>query len=86
MTGQPALVAIIWAVVLVGAVVLLWNRSRSGKGRSVRGPGAGAAGAVYDMLNEDQRRAIEIIVEQKAEATSPETVDGQPNNPTNRRP
>jgi hypothetical protein len=38
------------------------------------------------MLNEDKRRAIEIIVEQKAEATSPETVDGQPNNPTNRRP
>lgn len=86
MRAQPALVAIIWAVVLVGAVVLLWSRRRKGSGRSVRGPGAGAAGAVYDMLNEDKRRAIKIIVDQKAEAISPEAVDGQPNHRTNRRP
>ena len=39
-------------------------------------PGPGAAGAIYDMLNEDKRRAIEIIVEQKAEETDPETADG----------
>ena len=28
------------------------------------------------MLNEDKRKAIEIIVEEKAEATDPETADG----------
>ena len=36
------------------------------------GIGAGAMGAVYDMLNEDKRRAVEIIVEHKAAATDPE--------------
>jgi hypothetical protein len=40
-----------------------------------RGPGPGAAGAVYELLNEDRRRALEIIVEERAEATDPETVD-----------
>lgn len=28
------------------------------------------------MLNEDKRKAIEIIVEEKAEARDPETADG----------
>ena len=45
-------------------------------GRTFGSPGPGAAGAIYDMLNEDKRRAIEIIVEQKAEETDPETADG----------
>ena len=38
----------------------------------------GAAGAVYDMLNEDKRRAIELIVEGRAEKTDPETADDLP--------
>jgi hypothetical protein len=33
---------------------------------------------VYDLLNEDRRKALEIIVEEKAAATDPETKDGQP--------
>jgi hypothetical protein len=39
------------------------------------GPGAGASGAFHEMLNEDRRKAIEIILEEKAEARDPETAD-----------
>ena len=34
------------------------------------------AGAIYDLLNEDRRKALEIIVEQRAEARDPEDKDG----------
>lgn len=64
-------------------VILLAVRLRGrkqGDGRRVRsGPGPGASGAVYDMLHEDKRRAIELIVEGRAEATDPEHADGTPN-------
>jgi hypothetical protein len=63
--------AIIWVVVLV-AVGLLFRRQR-GRRRHI---GAGAAGAVYGMLNEDRRHAIEIIVEEKAAFRDPEDRDG----------
>ena len=73
----PALAAIGAIVAVVGYLMYALKRPGGVRGRS-RGPGAGAAGAVYDMLNEDKRRAIEIIVEQKAEATDPETADDGP--------
>ncbi|HYM25069.1 MAG TPA: hypothetical protein VEU08_17750, partial [Vicinamibacterales bacterium] len=34
--------------------------------------GAAGSGAVYDMLNEDKRNAVEIIVEERAAARDPE--------------
>ena len=65
------------AAVLLGLVALtIWAISRPGSRRMSRGPGPGAAGAVYDMLNEDKRKAIEIIVEGRAEARDPENADG----------
>ena len=71
------------AGLLVGLIVLLvWAMSHRGGRRVSRGPGPGAAGAVYDMLNEDKRRAIEIIVEGRAEATDPETADDIPDEET----
>ena len=39
-------------------------------------PGAGATGAVHEMLIEDRRKAIEIILEERAEARDPEDKDG----------
>lgn len=60
-----------WVVVLAAVVALL-----ASVGRRSRGPGSAAAGAVYDMLNEDKRNALEIIVEQRAEARDPEDADG----------
>ena len=53
--------------------------------------GPGAMGSVYDLLNEDRRNAIEIIVEEKAEARDPEDKDGnlpeleRPQRPSTRR-
>ena len=40
--------------------------------------GPGAAGAVYDLMNKDKREAIEIIVEERAEARDPEDAEGSP--------
>jgi hypothetical protein len=71
--GQLAALAMM--ILFVAAVVKA--RRRRGAGVSSSGwPGPGAAGAVYDMLNEDKRRAIELIVEEKAEERDPETADG----------
>jgi hypothetical protein len=56
--------------------VLKARRKRGAPRHRAGGVGTGAVGAIYDMLNEDKRRAIEIIVEEKAEARDPETADG----------
>ena len=56
---------------LVVAATVSLRKSKSGWGS----PGPGAMGTVYDMLNEDRRKAIEIIVEQRAEERDPETAD-----------
>jgi hypothetical protein len=64
----------VWLAVIVlffAAVVTVQRRRRAGQ--SV---GPGTSGAIYDMLNEDKRKAIEIIVEEKAEERDPETADG----------
>ena len=70
MQGGP-LGAIIWVVTII-VVAMLFARQRRRRGRI----GAGAAGSVYDLLNEDKRKAIEIVVEQRAEAQDPEDRDG----------
>ncbi len=65
--------AAIWLIAVVFLIIAV-RKTRRTRGRL--GVGAGGAGAVYDMLNEDKRRAIEIIVEEKAEARDPEDKDG----------
>ena len=69
----PQIAAVVIMVLFVMAVL---KARRKRGGRMLGSPGPGAAGAIYDMLNEDKRRAIEIIAEQKAEETDPETADG----------
>lgn len=65
------------AVVWLAVVVLLFIAvRRTRKQRRRGGVGSGAAGIVYDLLNEDKRKAVEIIVEQRAEAQDPEDRDG----------
>ena len=68
----------VWAVVLLALlgvlVTTVFSRRSSGRG----GPGAGACGAVYDLLNQDKRNAIELIVEDKAGYRDPEDADGTP--------
>lgn len=63
--------AAIWLIAIV-VVAVLFRRQRRRRGRV----GAGAAGAMYDLLNEDKRNAVEIIVEERAGARDPETSDG----------
>jgi MYXO-CTERM domain-containing protein len=67
----PMVGAIVWLVVLL-AVGLLFARQRRRRGRL----GAGGYGSVYDLLNQDKRQAIEIVVEGRAEARDPEDRDG----------
>jgi len=54
------------------AYLLLFRRVRS------RRVGVASVGTMYDLLNEDRRKAVEIIVEEKAAATNPETDDDLP--------
>jgi hypothetical protein len=70
---------IIWGVALLVFVVVVvvsgfQKRRRGGRHRS--GPGPGASGAIYDLLNEDKRNAVEVIVEERAGARDPEDADG----------
>jgi hypothetical protein len=53
-------------------VIVVFVRLRSRRGRV----GPGAIGTVYDMLNEDKRNAVEVIVEQRAAEKDPEDKDG----------
>jgi hypothetical protein len=67
---QPTLVvAILMLIVFCAAAVKVMRRRGSRFG-------AGAAGTVYELLNEEKRKAIEIIVEERAEERDAETVDG----------
>jgi len=77
MFSDNPLRAVILLLAIVAVVVQVFRTARgrksgSGPRRRAGGVGTGAMGAVYDMLNEDKRRAIEIIVEQKAAAVDPE--------------
>jgi hypothetical protein len=68
-------------LVFAGLVALAYYGWRKGgRGRTFN-VGPGAAGAVYDMLNEDKRKAIEIIVEGRAAYRDPETADDTPKEP-----
>jgi hypothetical protein len=63
------------AVLILALVVgILLRRVVTRRGRTRLGPGA--AGSVYDMLNRDKREALEIVVEERAEARDPEDAEG----------
>jgi hypothetical protein len=62
------LLSVLWFVL---ALALLWRLKRR---RGHIGPGA--AGTVYEMLNEDKRKAVELIVEEKTGERDPERATG----------
>ena len=75
--------AVTWFAVLTGAVLLFVAVARRNRSRV----GSAAAGTVYDLLQEDKRKALEIIVEERAEARDPERAAGNKpelENPTRR--
>ena len=66
----------VWAAVMVVFLIIVIvsaRRKRSGRRSLTVGPGT--SGAIYDFLNEDKRKAIEIIVEDRAAARDPESAD-----------
>jgi hypothetical protein len=69
--------AYVWLAVLALIVLLIFSIRRRSRGPR-HGPGPGAAGAVYELLSADKRKAIEIIAEEKAEARDGETADDKP--------
>ena len=72
MNGAVTLaIALVWAALVVAALWSIWKRRRR-----LTLHGAAAAGTIYDLLNDDRRKALEIIVEQRAEAQDPEDKDG----------
>jgi hypothetical protein len=71
---------IVWLVVLALVAVIWWRvtspRGGPAAGRPMGGIGSAAAGTIYDMLNEEKRNAIEVIVEERAGERDPEDRDG----------
>lgn len=65
--------AAIWLVALV-LLIVAFRKARRGR-RSIK-VGPGGMGGIYDLLNEDKRRSVEIIAEHRAEAQDPEDKDG----------
>ena len=63
--------ALVWLVAIV-VLIVAFSRPRRRGGRV----GAAAIGSVYHMLNEDKRKAVEIVVEERAGARDPEDRDG----------
>lgn len=63
--------ALVW-LGAIAAVILVFSWPRRNGG----GVGAAAAGSIYDLLNEDKRKAVEIVVEERAGARDPEDRDG----------
>ena len=63
------LLGVLLIIVVMIRVIYRKARRRPGGGFGV---GPGASGAMYGLLNEDKRKAIEIIVEQKTADVDPE--------------
>lgn len=64
---------LVWLAAIAFIVLVLVSAKRGRRGSR---PGPGTVGTVYDWLNEDKRKAVELIVESRAEATDPEHKDG----------
>ena len=71
--------AVVWGALLVIFLVIVlvstYQDRHAPRSRRFSGPGPAAMGSIYDLLNQDKRNAIELIVEEKAEATDPEHAD-----------
>ena len=78
---------LVWGVVLLLFVVAFVAMMRTpGERTPSSGPGPGAAGAIYDLLNQDKRNAIELIVEDRAAQRDEEHADDIPRDDTHRDP
>jgi len=65
--------AVIWLVAFV-LLIAGWRRTRRARRRG--SIGTAAVGTMYDWLNEDKQRAVDVIVQERAGARDPEDKDG----------
>jgi hypothetical protein len=71
-----AMVAVV-VLLLIAAVAIKKRRVRgAARPRHVGSAGPAAVGAFYELLSEDRRKAIEIVVEDKAGYRDPEDAAG----------
>jgi hypothetical protein len=68
---MEAYVSGVLGLLMLWLVIGAWRVRRK---RVTLGPGA--AGMVHELLNQDRRAAVEIIVEERAAAHDPEDRDG----------
>ena len=71
---------VMWgAVLVIGLIVvgvsMYQNRHPERHRGFSGGPGPGAFGSIYDLLNQDKRNAIELIVEDRAAERDEEHAD-----------
>lgn len=69
---MSAAVLLIWASLLVALLVAAAWRLHRRRGRI----GPGAIGALNEMLNDEKRRAVQVLVEKRAEQQGPEVPGG----------
>ena len=65
--------AVVGLAALFLVVLILYKTRRRNRGIGRLGPGA--VGSVYDMLNQDKRNAMELILEERAEERTQEHED-----------
>ncbi len=70
MESSPVIGGLVWVVIIVLCGLVYWRMKT--RRRHI---GPGAAGTVYDMINEEKRNAVEILVEDKAAARDFEHAD-----------
>ena len=73
MESSPVTGGLVWLAIIVLCGFVLWRMKT--RRRHI---GSAAAGTVYDMINEEKRNAIEILVEDKAAARDFEHVGDKP--------
>jgi hypothetical protein len=83
--------AVIWGALLllfliIVGVSMYQNRHQERRRTFSGGPGAGSLGSIYDLLNQDKRNAIELIVEDRAAERDEEHADDIPRDETHRDP
>jgi hypothetical protein len=73
MDTSPIVGSVVWIVIVVLCGFVYWRMKT--RRRHI---GSGAGGTVYDMISEEKRNAVEIIVEDKAAARDFEHADDNP--------
>jgi hypothetical protein len=81
LTPSPVAGTVVWLIIIVLCVLVFWRMKT--RRRHI---GSAAAGTVYDMIGEEKRNAVEIVVEDKAAARDFEHVADEPDADSRKTP